>query len=67
MRAEAATVVKWMKKEGDQVRSGEPVVLLEFPKLELEVISPATGKLARVLKKEGKMVRVNESIGIVQT
>ncbi|MDA4121494.1 MAG: lipoyl domain-containing protein, partial [Thaumarchaeota archaeon] len=46
MRAEAATVVKWMKKEGDQVRKGEPVVLLEFPKMELEVVSPATGKLA---------------------
>ena len=67
MRAEVATVVKWMKKEGDEVRKGEPIVLLEFPKAEIEVASPASGRLFRILMKEGKMVRVHDRVGIVQT
>lgn len=65
MRAEAATVVRWLKKEGDDVRKDEPVVLLEFPKVELEVSSPSSGRLAKVLAKEGRMVRVDDTIGLV--
>ena len=64
-RAEAATIVKWLKKEGDEVREGEPVVLVEFPKIDLEVHSPASGRLTQILSKEGKMARVGDKIGTV--
>ena len=67
MRAEAATVVKWLKKEGDVVRTGEPLLLVEFPKVELEVPSPASGVLVRILVREGKMARVHAKVGLVQT
>jgi pyruvate/2-oxoglutarate dehydrogenase complex dihydrolipoamide acyltransferase (E2) component len=67
MRAEAATVVKWLKKEGDVVKKDESVVLLEFPKTEVEVPSPSSGKLAKVLVQEGRMVRVDDILGLLTT
>ena len=67
MRAEAATVVRWLKKEGDEVRKDETLVLLEFPKAEVEVSSPSSGRLAKVLVKEGRMVRVDDTLGLVAT
>ncbi len=67
MRAEAATVVRWLKKEGDEVEKDETVVLLEFPKAEVEVPSPSSGRLAKVLVKEGRMVRVDDTLGKLAT
>jgi pyruvate/2-oxoglutarate dehydrogenase complex dihydrolipoamide acyltransferase (E2) component len=67
MRAEAATVVRWLKKEGDRVRKDEPVVLLEFPKVEVEVSSPGPGTLTKVLVEEGRMVRVDDTLGLLTT
>jgi 2-oxoglutarate dehydrogenase E2 component (dihydrolipoamide succinyltransferase) len=67
MRAEAATVVRWLKKEGDDVSKDESLVLLEFPKAEVEVPSPSSGKLTKVLVKEGRMVRVDDTLGLLST
>lgn len=67
MRGEAATVVRWLKKEGEEVRAGEPLVLLEFPKVELEVPAPASGRLSRIITGEGHMVRIHDTVGSVQT
>ena len=67
MRAEAATVVRWLKKEGERVGKDEPVVLLEFPKVEVEVPSPTAGTLTKVLVKEGRMVRVDDTLGLLST
>ncbi len=65
--AQAATIVRWFKKEGDAVRSGEPLLLVEFPKVEIEVPSPASGTLTKIIKREGRIVRVHDSIGSIQT
>ena len=67
LRAEAATVVKWMKMEGEKVSKDEPLLLVEFPKAEIEISAPASGKLTRILAKEGRMVRIHEKVGILQT
>ena len=64
---EAATLVKWIKKEGEYVKKGEPLLLIEFPKAEFEIPSPASGRLVKILAKEGKMVRVNNEVGVLQT
>ena len=60
-------MVKWLKKEGDAVRAGEPLLLVEFPKVELEVPSPASGVLAKILVREGSMARVHAKVGFVET
>lgn len=67
MRAEVASVVRWLKKEGDHVSKDETLVLLEFPKVEVEVPSPGSGTLTKVLVKEGRMVRVDDTLGLLAT
>jgi pyruvate/2-oxoglutarate dehydrogenase complex dihydrolipoamide acyltransferase (E2) component len=67
LRAEAATVVRWMKKEGEKVRKDETLLIVEFPKAEIEISAPASGKLTRILAEEGRMVRIHEKVGILQT
>jgi pyruvate dehydrogenase E2 component (dihydrolipoamide acetyltransferase) len=42
-------VVTWLKREGDQVRKGEPIFELETDKATVEVESPAAGVVARIL------------------
>jgi pyruvate/2-oxoglutarate dehydrogenase complex dihydrolipoamide acyltransferase (E2) component len=53
-----AIVVRWLKKEGDTVKQGEPLVELETEKVSYELESPEQGTLLRVLAKESAEVPV---------
>ena len=46
-----ATVAKWLKKEGDRVSVGEPVVELETEKIDLEVGASQAGVLAKIAQR----------------
>ena len=52
-----ARVARWLKKEGDRVETGEPVVELETEKIDLEVGADHGGVLASIKHKEGDDVR----------
>jgi 2-oxoglutarate dehydrogenase E2 component (dihydrolipoamide succinyltransferase) len=45
-----ATILKWGKRVGDQVRRDEPLLELETDKVTVEIASPASGELAEILK-----------------
>ena len=45
-----ATILKWGKRVGDQVRRDEPLLELETDKVTVEIPSPASGELAEILK-----------------
>lgn len=61
-----ATVARWLKKEGDPVSVGEPVVALETDKVDLEVGAKEEGTLAQILHQEGDDVKVGEILGVIQ-
>ena len=58
-------IVKWLKREGDQVEEGEPLFEVETEKVETEVNAIASGFLSKILAPEGSMVPVGQSIGII--
>ncbi|MBM3818094.1 MAG: 2-oxoglutarate dehydrogenase complex dihydrolipoyllysine-residue succinyltransferase [Acidimicrobiia bacterium] len=60
-----ARVARWLKKEGDRVETGEPVVELETEKVDLEVGADHAGVLTSIKRKEGEDVTVGELLGIV--
>jgi 2-oxoglutarate dehydrogenase E2 component (dihydrolipoamide succinyltransferase) len=60
-----ARVARWLKKEGDRVETGEPVVELETEKIDLEVGSDHGGVLTSIKRKEGEDVKVGELLGVV--
>ena len=61
-----ATVVRWLKEEGDPVSVGEAVVELETEKANFEVGAEAEGVLARIEKKETEDVVVGDVLGIIE-
>src|SRR5687767_768833 len=60
-----ARVAKWLRKEGDVVSAGDPLVELETDKIDLEVGAPQAGVLSRIDRKDGDDVKVGEVLGII--
>ncbi len=61
-----ARVARWLKKEGDAVAAGEPLVELETDKIDLEVNAESAGVLARIERKDGEDVKVGEVLGSIE-
>lgn len=61
-----ATVVRWLKKEGELVKAGEPIVELETEKANFEVGAEKTGILARIERKEGEDVKVGDVLCVIE-
>jgi 2-oxoglutarate dehydrogenase E2 component (dihydrolipoamide succinyltransferase) len=62
-----ATVGKWKRAEGEAVKGDEPLVEVESDKATLEVPSPGTGVLKRILHQSGATVRVGDVIAEIDT
>jgi 2-oxoglutarate dehydrogenase E2 component (dihydrolipoamide succinyltransferase) len=60
-----ARVAKWLRKEGDAVAAGDPLVELETDKIDVEVSAPHAGVLSRIDRKDGDDVKVGEVLGIL--
>jgi 2-oxoglutarate dehydrogenase E2 component (dihydrolipoamide succinyltransferase) len=60
-----ARVARWLKKEGDRVETGEPVVELETEKIDLEVGADHGGVLASIKHKEGDDVKVGDLLAVI--
>jgi 2-oxoglutarate dehydrogenase E2 component (dihydrolipoamide succinyltransferase) len=60
-----ARVAKWLKKEGDVVAAGDPLVELETDKIDLEVAAPQAGVLSRIAHQDGDDVKVGEVLGVI--
>ncbi|AHY45701.1 sucB: dihydrolipoyllysine-residue succinyltransferase, E2 component of oxoglutarate dehydrogenase (succinyl-transferring) complex [Rubrobacter radiotolerans] len=60
-----ATVGKWLKQEGEAVKSGEALVELETDKINFEVEAEEDGVLESIAKGEGETVEVGEVIGSI--
>jgi 2-oxoglutarate dehydrogenase E2 component (dihydrolipoamide succinyltransferase) len=60
-----ARIAKWLRKEGDVVSAGDPVVELETDKIDLEVGAPQGGVLSRIDRRDGEDVKVGEVLGVI--
>ena len=58
-------IVHWLKSEGDVVIKGEPLLEVESEKAMVEIQSPADGILGPILKGDGSVAAVGESLGHV--
>lgn len=61
-----ATIAKWYKKPGDQVKVDELILELETEKVTLEVNAPANGIIESLAKNAGDSVEVGEEIGFIK-
>jgi len=55
-------IVRWLVKEGDEVKEGQPLVEVETDKALAEIPSPKTGVILKILAKEKEIVKVGQVI-----
>ncbi len=58
-----ATVTRWLKKEGDEVKEYEPLVEINTDKVDTEIPSPTAGTVLKILVAEGNTAPVNSVLG----
>ena len=63
---EYATIQSWLKRVGDRVAAGEPLVEVETDKVTEEVEAPVSGTLADILAEEGDEVKVDAVLAIIE-
>ena len=61
-----ARVARWLKKQGDQVAAGDPLVELETDKIDLEVNAESAGVLSRIDRQDGEDVKVGDVLGVLE-
>jgi pyruvate dehydrogenase E2 component (dihydrolipoyllysine-residue acetyltransferase) len=59
------TITKWLKAEGDQVESDEPLLEISTDKVDTEVPSPGSGRLTQILVQEGETVDVGTKLAVI--
>ena len=61
-----ARVARWLKKQGDSVTAGEPLVELETEKIDLEVSADRAGILGPIKHDAGADVKVGEVLAVLE-
>ncbi len=59
------TIVRWIKKVGDQVDRDEPLFEISTDKVDAEIPSPGAGVLTEIKVKEGDTVPVNSVVAVI--
>jgi pyruvate dehydrogenase E2 component (dihydrolipoamide acetyltransferase) len=58
-------IVRWLVKEGDAIKEGEPLVEVETDKALAEIPSPRTGFILKILGKEREIIKVGQVIVVI--
>jgi pyruvate dehydrogenase E2 component (dihydrolipoamide acetyltransferase) len=59
------TIVRWIKKLGDNVDRDEPLFEISTDKVDAEIPSPSAGVLTEIKVKEGETVPVNSVVAVI--
>ena len=62
MTMQDGTIVEWMVGEGQHVREGDPIAVIETEKVETELPCPDSGTVVEIVADEGDTVEVGAVI-----
>ncbi len=60
-----ATILKWIKTEGDVVEKDETILEISTDKVDSEIPAPASGKIIKIIAQEGDTVAVKSVIAVI--
>jgi len=60
-------ILKWMVKVGDKVSEEQPLVEVMTDKVNVQIPSPRTGTVSKILAKEGEVVKVGQVIIVIDS
>jgi pyruvate dehydrogenase E2 component (dihydrolipoamide acetyltransferase) len=58
-------VVKWLVKEGAEIRENQPLVEIMTDKVNVEIPSPRKGTVLKLMAKEGEIVKVGQILIVI--
>jgi len=59
-------VWKILVEEGARVERGQPVVIVESMKMEIEIAAPAAGRVTQIRCQQGRTVRVGDTVAVLE-
>ena len=59
-------IMQWLKKEGDRVVQGEPLLTVETEKVDTDIEAPASGTLVSIQYEAGDEAPVGEIIAYIE-
>jgi pyruvate/2-oxoglutarate dehydrogenase complex dihydrolipoamide acyltransferase (E2) component len=59
-------IVEWLKAEGDSIVEGEVLLLIESDKAQIEIPSPCSGILEKILAQVDEVIPVLEPIAQIR-
>src|SRR3954452_13756418 len=59
------TVTRWLKKEGEEVEAGEPLLEVSTDKVDTEIPAPASGVLSAIRVGEDETVEVGVELAVI--
>jgi 2-oxoglutarate dehydrogenase complex dihydrolipoamide succinyltransferase (E2) component len=59
-------ILKWLVREGESVREDQSLVEVMTDKVNVQIPSPKNGRVARILVKEGDVVKVGNGILVIE-
>ena len=61
-----ATIISWLKNEGDIVNEDDSVVEIATDKVDSDVPTPVSGKIIKILKQKDDVAKIGEVIAILE-
>jgi pyruvate/2-oxoglutarate dehydrogenase complex dihydrolipoamide acyltransferase (E2) component len=58
-------ILRWLKRKGERVESGEPLLEVETDKVNVEIEAPASGVLAEIRANEGDTAQFNAVVAVL--
>ncbi len=62
-----ATIIRWLKNEGDVIQKDESIVEIATDKVDSEIPSSEAGILVQKLCKDGDVVKVGEAVALIRS
>jgi pyruvate dehydrogenase E2 component (dihydrolipoamide acetyltransferase) len=62
---QSGKIVEWLKKEGEFVQKGEPILVVEGEKTTFEIEAPDSGVLSKILVQVGTDVQVTQPVAVI--
>jgi pyruvate dehydrogenase E2 component (dihydrolipoamide acetyltransferase) len=62
---QSGKIVEWLKKEGELVHKGEPILVVEGEKTTFEIEAPDSGVLSKILVEVGADVQVSKPVAVI--
>ncbi len=61
-----AVIIAWLRKEGDTLSKGEPLLQVETDKAVMEIESPADGVLTRIIHGKGAKLTASTVLAVIE-